>query len=161
MIQSQVISKILEKKPVVQKEAKVFSLNFKWVAAAAVVLDCWNYSFLGLMIIRRCRLPAKANCRLFTKSILQKKSIMADNNAIPNSFKLEAYRALKNVCCKSIRSLKSIETAVLTIPTDRIMPLKQRKAGSGSGKSSCGFYARPDERLDRNSEQDVYLDLYN
>jgi hypothetical protein len=38
MIQSQVISKITEKKPVVQKETKVFSLNFKWVAAAAVVL---------------------------------------------------------------------------------------------------------------------------
>lgn len=49
MIQSQVISKITEeKKPVVQKETKVFSLNFKWVAAAAVVLIGGITAFLGL-----------------------------------------------------------------------------------------------------------------
>ena len=47
-LQDQVISKTIgEKTPVVDKEAKVFSLNFKWMAAAAVVLIAGLTAFLG------------------------------------------------------------------------------------------------------------------
>ena len=46
-LQDQVISKTIgEKTPVVDKEAKVFSLNFKWMAAAAVVLIAGLTAFL-------------------------------------------------------------------------------------------------------------------
>jgi hypothetical protein len=53
---------------------------------------------------------------------------MADNNAVPNQIQTVEQKSILNRIrlLQIYPDLKSIETAVLTIPTDRIMPLKQK-----------------------------------
>ena len=167
-LQDQVISKTIgEKTPVVQKEAKVFSLNFKWMAAAAVVLIAGLTAFLGFENSSE------------TQSFASRKPIVDSvyniNEPKSNTSEQLTYNALtenqhtdvikkQNVKNHHIASAKmTVSDAKSYNNTDRqdYAVETKRKSESEVEKVLVAFTPEQLKDLDRNSEQDVYLDLYN
>lgn len=167
-LQDQVISKTIgEKTPVVQKEAKVFSLNFKWMAAAAVVLIAGLTAFLGFENSSE------------TQSFASRKPIVDSvyniNEPKSNTSEQLTYNALtenqhtdvikkQNVKNHHIASAKmTVSDAKSYNNTDRQDYAVEtiRKSESEVEKVLVAFTPDQLKDLDRNSEQDVYLDLYN
>jgi len=169
MIQSQVISKITEeKKPVVQKETKVFSLNFKWVAAAAVVLIGGITAFLGLNDNPEMQMaqqkPIVDSIYEIHYTEQQSVSSMADNNAVPNQIQTVEHKehfkqnpSIANLSRPQKHRNSSFDN------TDRQDYAAETKIKPEAEVEKVLAAFTPDQikDIDRNSEQDVYLDLYN
>ena len=167
-LQDQVISKTIgEKTPVVQKEAKVFSLNFKWMAAAAVVLIAGLTAFLGF--------GNSSETQSFASQKPIVDSVYNINEPKSNTSEQLAYNALtenrhtdvikkQNVKNNHIASAKmTVSDAKSYNNTDRQDYAVEtiRKSESEVEKVLVAFTPDQLKDLDRNSEQDVYLDLYN
>lgn len=167
-LQDNVISKTIgEKTPVVQKEAKVFSLNFKWMAAAAVVLIAGLTAFLGF--------ENSSETQSFASQKPIVDSVYNINEPKSNTSEQLAYNALtenqhtdvikkQNVKNHHIASAKiNVSNAKSFNTTDRQDYAVEtiRKSESEVEKVLVAFTPDQLKDLDRNSEQDVYLDLYN
>ncbi len=171
MIQDNVISKTIgEKIPVVQKEAKVFSLNFKWVAAAAVVMIAGITAFLGLNDNPEMQM---AQQKPIVDSVYEIHSteqapanVLADNNAVSNQTQpiehkvehLKSHPSIANLSKSD--NLKNNNSFDNTDRQDYALKTK-RKSESEVEKVLVAFTPEQIKDIDRNSEQDVYLDLYN
>lgn len=170
MLQDNVISKTIgEKMPVVQKEAKVFSLNFKWVAAAAVVMIAGITAFLGLNDNPEMQM---AQQKPIVDSVYEIHSteqapanVLADNNAVSNQTQpiehkvehLKSHPLIANLSKSENRRNDSFDN---TDRQDYAVGTK-RKSESEVEKVLVAFTPEQIKDIDRNSEQDVYLDLYN
>ena len=167
-LQDQVISKTIgEKTPVVQKEAKVFSLNFKWMAAAAVVLIAGLTAFLGF--------ENSSETQSFASQKPIVDSVYNINEPTINTSEQLANNALTenqhtDVIKKQEVKNHHIASAKMTVSdaksynnTDRQDYALEtiRKSESEVEKVLVAFTPDQLKDLDRNSEQDVYLDLYN
>ena len=168
MLQDHVISKTIgEKVPVVQKEAKVFSLNFKWMAAAAVVLIAGLTAFLGF--------ENSSETQSFASQKPIVDSVYNINEPKSNTSEQLAYNTVtedhhtdvikkQNVKNHHIASAKmTVSDAKSYNNTDRQDYAVEtiRKSESEVEKVLVAFTPDQLKDLDRNSEQDVYLDLYN
>lgn len=167
-LQDQVISKTIgEKVPIVQKEAKVFSLNFKWMAAAAVVLIAGITAFLGFD--NSSETQSFANHKPIVDSVYninEPKSNTSEQLANNNVIEEHHTDVIKkqNVKNHHIASAKvNVSNAKSFNNTDRqdYAVETKRKSESEVEKVLVGFTPDQLKDLDRNSEQDVYLDLYN
>ena len=167
-LQDHVISKTIgEKVAVVQKEAKVFSLNFKWMAAAAVVLIAGLTAFLGV--------DNSSETQSFDSQKPIVDSVYNINEPESNtSEQLENITATEehhaDVIKKQNVKNHHIASAKMTVSdaksynnTDRQDYAVEtiRKSESEVEKVLVAFTPDQLKDLDRNSEQDVYLDLYN
>ena len=167
-LQDQVISKTIdEKTPVVQKEAKVFSLNFKWMAAAAVVLIAGLTAFLGFE--NSSETQSFASQKPIVDSVYninEPKSNTSEqlaNNTVTENQHTDVIKK-QNVKNHHIASAKmTVSDAKSYNNTDRQDYAVEtiRKSESEVEKVLVAFTPDQLKDLDRNSEQDVYLDLYN
>lgn len=167
-LQDQVISKTIgEKTPVVDKEAKVFSLNFKWMAAAAVVLIAGLTAFLGFE--NSSETQSFASQKPIVDSVYninEPKSNTSEqlaNNTVTENRHTDVIKK-QNVKNHHIASAKmTVSDAKSYNNTDRQDYAVEtiRKSESEVEKVLVAFTPDQLKDLDRNSEQDVYLDLYN
>jgi hypothetical protein len=169
-LQDQVISKTIgEKVPVGQKEAKIFSLNFKWMAAAAVVLIAGITAFFGLNDNPEMQMaqqkPIVDSVYEIHSTEQKPANMIADNNSVPKqnqpverkSERLNSHPSIANLAKSENRRNNSFDN------TDRQSYAIETKKKSESEveKVLVAFTPEQLKDLDRNSEQDVYLDLYN
>lgn len=168
-IQANVISQTIGKEPIVlKKEAKVFSLNFKWMAAAAVVLIAGITAFVGLNndpeISMAQQAPIVDSVYEVEQPIQQTSTeLMAKNNISPETqTEIAKPKHLKSHS-KSISSDSEINASKNRNNGDRQDYVVEtgRKPDSEVEKVLAAFTPDQLKDIDRNSEQDVYLDLYN
>ncbi|TDX84307.1 hypothetical protein [Epilithonimonas xixisoli] len=164
-MQANVISQTIEKNPVVvKKEAKVFSLNFKWMAAAAVVLIAGITAFLGFNNdpeVSMAKQSVIVDSVYKVDQPIQENvpNLMAENNTVEET---------QNEVLKPKVSTLAVASSKNKVSADRNMADTQTYAVESKSKSSLDVEKvlaafTPDQLkdLDKNSEQDVYLDLYN
>ncbi|WP_027383158.1 hypothetical protein [Epilithonimonas caeni] len=169
-LQDSVISKTIgERSPVVQKEAKVFSLNFKWVAAAAIVLIAGITAFLGLNDNPEMQMaqqkPIVDSVYEIHSTEQESTNALADNKDVSGPIRsvehkvghLKTHRAIANLSKSDDRRNDSFDN---TDRQDYAVETK-RKSESEVEKVLVAFTPDQIKDIDRNSEQDVYLDLYN
>lgn len=168
IIQDNVISKTIgEKTPVVQKEPKVFSLNFKWVAAAAVVLIAGITAFLRFNDNPEISMTQQSSIVenvSETGQLIQQKSteLIAKNNistethteiSKPKYFKTHS-ELMSSSGTKSSSDSNIIDRQDYAV-------VANKKSDLDVEKVLAAFTPDQLKDIDRNSEQDVYLDLYN
>lgn len=167
-LQDNVISKTIGEQPVVaKKEEKVFSLNFKWMAAAAVILIGGITAFLGF------------DNNSETQNIVSQKPIVDSvyninepksntseqlaNNVVTEEHQTEVAKkqTIKNHHITSDKSNISDATPFNNIDRQVYAVETKKKSESEVEKILVAFTPDQIKDIDRNSEQDVYLDLYN
>ena len=168
-LQDNVISKTIGQTQVIEnKDAKVFSLNFKWMAAAAVVLIGGITAFLGFD--NSSQTQTFANHKPIVDSVYNMNEIkasgspeqLADNNVVeehhqdiikPKTNKTH-HTASAKMNVSDVNSFSNNERQDYAAETTR-------KSESEVEKVLVAFTPEQLKDLDKNSEQDVYLDLYN
>jgi len=168
-MQANVISQTIGQNPmVVKKETKVFSLNVKWLAAAAVVLIGGITAFFSLNNNPEVSMAQQAPIVDSVYEIeqpIQKPSadLLAENMiSTETQNEISKPKILKNNQALSAPQSKSEVSSVGTM-TDRQDYAVAAKTGSKMDVEKVLAAFTPDQLkdIDRNSEQDVYLDLYN
>ena len=166
-MQANVISQTVGQNPVVvKKEAKVFELNFKWMAAAAVILIGGITAFFSLNNNTEVSMAQQAPIVDSVYEIeqpIQKPSadLLAENIiSVETQNEISKPKILKNN--QALSASKSKVSSVETM-TDRQDYAVAAKTGSKMDVEKVLAAFTPDQLkdIDRNSEQDVYLDLYN
>ncbi len=162
-LQDNVIAKTAGEKQLIKKDAKVFALNFKWAAAAAVVLIAGITAFFGLNDSPELQMAQQKPIVDSTYEILQPASAIAENTDISpslpneeNTKKVKPHHSVKNLTESQNQKNNSFDN------TDRqSFADNKRKSENEVEKVLAAFTPDQLKDLDRNSEQDVYLDLYN
>ncbi len=167
-LQDNVISKTIGQNPVAEKnETRVFSLNFKWMAAAAVVLIGGITAFLGF--------GNSSDTQSFThqKPIVDSVYDLNEAKTSSSSEQLVYNNVVENshqdIIKPKINSSHHVTSAKLTVSDIKSNnSVRQdynvensRKSDSEVEKVLVAFTPEQLKDLDKNSEQDVYLDLYN
>ena len=168
-MQANVISQTIGQNPmVVKKEAKIFSLNVKWMAAAAVVLIGGITAFFSLNNNPEVSMAQQAPIVDSVYEIEQpihkpSTDLLAENMiSVETQNEISKPKILKNNQALSAPKSKSEVSSVGTM-TDRQDYAVAAKTGSKMDVEKVLAAFTPDQLkdIDRNSEQDVYLDLYN
>lgn len=168
-MQANVISQTVGENPVaVKKEAKVFSLNFKWMAAAVVILIGGITAFFSLNndpeVSITQQTPIIDSVYEIEQSI-QKASteLMAKNDisteiqteiSKPKHLKINSTLAYSDSKINDSNNRNNIDRQDYAIDT-------KKKSDLDVEKVLAAFTPDQLKDIDRNSEQDVYLDLYN
>lgn len=166
-LQDNVISKVAaEKAPAIKKETKVFSLNFKWVAAAAVVLIAGITAFFGLNDNPEMQMAHQKPIVDSVYETQQPTTVLADNNdevsvqTQPSEYKTESHKPNHSTAhlqkFQNQRNNSFDNTDIQDYAVEN-----KRKSETEVEKVLAAFTPDQLKDLDKNSEQDVYLDLYN
>ncbi len=166
-IQDNVLSRTIGEKLPEKKETKVFALNFKWVAAAAVVLIAGLTAFFSLnenpevsMAQQKPIVDSTYGIQPATKSIvdntqdLQTSSESGESkNGISNNHHQAAAHQSKSLTRKA-QAYDNTDRQDYAVESN-IKPEAEVE------KVLAAFTPDQLKDLEKNSEQDVYLDLYN
>jgi hypothetical protein len=173
MIQDNVISKTIgeQTQTLLKKEAKVFSLNFKWMAAAAVVFIAGIMAFLELNNNSETESFASQNAIVDSVYNIDQPKLSNSPEQIANNTVAEKPHTdlvkVNNTKNHHIASANSKVRALGNKSFDNIdrqeyiVEKTKRRSESEVEKVLVAFTPDQLKDLDRNSEQDVYLDLYN
>ncbi|MCD9856569.1 hypothetical protein LUD75_17740 [Epilithonimonas sp. JDS] len=168
-MQANVIAKTVGQNPVVaKKETKVFALDFKWMAAAAVILIGGITAFFSLNsnpeVSMAQQAPIVDSVYEIEKSVEKPSVDLLAENAISEETQNEISKP-KHLKTNQTLAVSKSKTEV---SSDRNMTDRQdyavaTKTGSKMDVEKVLAAFTPDQLkdIDRNSEQDVYLDLYN
>jgi hypothetical protein len=168
-IQANVISQTIGRETIVlKKEAKVFSLNVKWMAAAAVILIGGITAFFSFNndseVSMAQQSPIVDSVYKIEKPIQTTSSDLIAKNNISTETQNEISRP------EHLKTSRKSEIAYSEpkISSDANINDRQDYASGTKNKSDMDVEKvlaafTPDQLkdIDRNSEQDVYLDLYN
>ena len=169
LMQANVISQTVGKNPeIVKKETKVFALDFKWMAAAAVVLIAGLTAFFGFNhnpeVTMAQQAPIMDSVYKIEQPANETSADLIAKNDVPTEVQNEASKSKQ---LKTTSAITSSNTKTAT-SSDRIITDRQDYAVATNKKSELDVEKvlaafTPDQLkdIDRNSEQDVYLDLYN
>lgn len=165
-MQANVISQTVGKNPIaVKKETKVFALNFKWMAAASVVLISGITAFLGLNNDPEISMAKQSNIVDSVYQVEQptpepSKDLMAENISTP---KMPGKISKSKVTTSAIASNSKNQVSSDINMADRQIYASETKKKSTMDVEKVLAAFTPDQLkdIDKNSEQDVYLDLYN
>lgn len=165
-LQDNVIARTVGEKAVEKKDAKVFALNFKWVAAASVVLLAGITAFFGLNdnpemqmaqqkpivdSVYEVEMPAKSLANQSEENVSKSQTSQSQTENI--------------IAHPSIAHLSKAKSKVADIynNTDRqdYAVESNKKPEAEVEKVLAAFTPDQLKDLEKNSEQDVYLDLYN
>lgn len=168
-MQSNVISQTVGKNPVVvKKEAKVFSLDFKWMAAAAVILIGGITAFFSFDNDAEVSMTQQAPIVDSVYKIEQPASQTSTDLIAKNDISTESQTETSKPKQLKANSSVASSNAKTATSSDRIITDRQDYAVGTNKKSDLDVEKvlaafTPDQLkdIDRNSEQDVYLDLYN
>lgn len=168
-MQANVISQTVGKDSVVvKKEAKVFSLDFKWMAAAAVILIGGITAFFSFDNDAEVSMTKQAPIVDSVYKIEQPASQTSTELIAKNDISTESQTETSKP--KQLKANSSVASshAKTATSSDRIITDRQDYAVGANKKSDLDVEKvlaafTPDQLkdIDRNSEQDVYLDLYN
>jgi len=168
-IQANVISQTIGKEAIVEKkETKVFSLNFKWMAAAAVILIGGITAFFSLNndpeISMAQQSPIVDSAYEIEQPIQQNSTefIAKNDISIETQDEISKPKHLK-IHSKSISVRPEINVSKSRNNSDRqdYAVSTNKKSDLDVEKVLAAFTPDQLKDIDRNSEQDVYLDLYN
>lgn len=168
-MQANVISQTVGKETVVvKKETKVFALNFKWMAAAAVILIGGITAFLGFNNDPEVTIAQQATIVDSVYKIEQPVNNTSTNLIAKNDISIETQNETSKPKHLKTHSALASSDSKTTTSSDRIITDRQDYAVGTNKKSDLDVEKvlaafTPDQLkdIDRNSEQDVYLDLYN
>lgn len=168
-VQDNVILQTIAKGSIpLRKEAKVFSLNFKWVAAAAVVLIAGIVAFVGInndpKISMAQQAPIVDSVYEIEQPIHQTSTELIAKNNISVGQKPEISKPkYQKTNLVSAPSVPKNSSSASTYNSDRQDYLVETSRKPDSEVENVLAAFTPDQLndIDRNSEQDVYLDLYN
>ena len=170
-LQDQVISKTLgDKLPVAEKETKVFSLNLKWMSAAAVVLVAGITAFWGTNnnpdtqiaqqepIVDSMYEVNTINQTVKTETAIVKKKQDSDESpvVVANTPHVNPHHSV----AKLSDSQPKTDNKDFADRQNYVID-KAKKPEGEVEKILAAFTPDQIKDLDKNSEQDVYLDLYN
>lgn len=164
-IQDNVLSRTIGEKPAAKKEAKVFALNFKWVAAAAVVLIAGLTAFFNLNESPEMQMAQQKPIVDSTYEILPSEALSNNSSNPTSQSEPTEIRNAKQQDHPAVAKLSKSQNRNSGVydNTDR-----QDYAGDNTIKPEAEVEKvlaafTPDQLkdLEKNSEQDVYLDLYN
>lgn len=148
------------------KKTKVFALNFQWMAAAAVVLIAGITAFFGFNNdpeIQLAKQKAIVDSVYEVETPISKPAIsLAENHTSSEKQEIPAVGA-KGENHSSSSDMKTAVPARSYNNEDRqdYAVVKSKKQDSDVEKVLAAFTPDQIKDLDKNSEQDVYLDLYN
>ena len=168
-MQANVISQTVGKEPiVVKKEAKIFALDFKWMAAAAVVLIAGITAFLGFSNDPEVSIVQQAPIVDSVYKIEQPANQTSTDLIAKNDGSTEIQNETSKPKQLKANSSVASSNAKTATSSDIIITDRQDYAAGTNKKSELDVEKvlaafTPDQLkdLDKNSEQDVYLDLYN
>ena len=170
-VQANVLSQTVGKNPVAEeKEAKVFSLNVKWMAAAAVVLIGGLTAFFNFSNDPEVSVAQQSpiiDSVYKIEPVQEPASDLIAKNTISKDTQTEVSEP-KNMNAQSqAASFKSQDhiskskSAVNNTDRQGYAYETKKKPEAEVEKVLAAFTPDQLKDLDRNSEQDVYLDLYN
>lgn len=155
----------------VQKEAKVFALDFKWVAAAAVVLIAGITAFFGLNESNKVGNNLASQKAIDTVYNIDPPTLPGSSDHIAsNNIKKEPRFDIVKQHDTNIHSLvasntkldrSNVPSSVNNIDRQDYAVDAKKKPEMEVEKVLAAFTPDQIKDLDKNSEQDVYLDLYN
>jgi len=168
-MQENVISQTVGQNPVgLEKEAKIFSINFKWMAAAAVILIGGITAFFNFNNDPEISLAQQSPIVDSVYEIGQpvhqtSPELVAKNNSSTETQNETAKQQRLKVDQRS--AVSDSKTKVSSNPdvSDRqdYAVGTKNKSDMDVEKVLAAFTPDQLKDIDRNSEQDVYLDLYN
>ena len=167
-VQANVISQTVGKNPMsVKKDTKVFALDFKWMAAAAVLLIGGITTFVGFNNDPEISLAQQApivDSAYETEHISEQSSqelVAVNKKDAELPAQVAEENDLKNIAqtplARSERKIsadKGVESKNYNAKSNNTAPMDVEKV-------LAAFTPDQLKDIDRNSEQDVYLDLYN
>jgi len=168
-MQANVIAKTVGQNPVIaKKETKVFALDFKWMAAAAVILIGGITAFFSLNsnpeVSMAQQAPIVDSVYEIEKPIEKPSSGLLAENAIS----VETQNEISKPKHLKTNQTLAVSKSKTEVSSDRNMTDRQdyaaaTKKGSKMDVEKVLAAFTPDQLkdIDKNSEQDVYLDLYN
>lgn len=165
-LQDNVIARTVGEKAVEKKDAKVFALNFKWVAAASVVLLAGITAFFGLSDNPEMQM---AQQKPIVDSVYEvdkpAKSLanQSEGNVVKSRTPAHQTESLKTHLSNAHLSKTKSKVVDIYNNTDRqdYAVESRRKPEAEVEKVLAAFTPDQLKDLEKNSEQDVYLDLYN
>ncbi|MCG2793777.1 MAG: hypothetical protein L6262_09575 [Weeksellaceae bacterium] len=168
-IQARVISQTLGKEPiVVKKQTKVFSLNLRWMAAAAVILIAGVTAFLGFNNNPETSM-SQQNPKVDSAFEIQKSS--GQTPMTPSTNNITVAKTGSAIAQPSpVKAIEKSEladsetqdsSATNNVDAQDYAFESSKKPESEVEKVLAAFTPDQLRDLDKNSEQDVYLDLYN
>lgn len=168
-MQASVISQTVGQNPVVmKKEAKVFALNFKWMAAAAVILIGGITAFFSLNNDPEISMAQQAPIIDSVYEIEQPIQKPSADLLAENEISAETQNEISKPKILKTSSAIATSKSKNEVSSDKNMSDRQdyatsTKTGSKMDVEKVLAAFTPDQLkdIDRNSEQDVYLDLYN
>lgn len=168
-MQTNVIAQTVEKNaPLVKKETKVFSLNLRWMAAAAVILIAGITVFLGFSNDSEISM-AEQTATVDSFYEIQKPSqptSMAlstnDTSATEGATEISRAMPVKTVQRSESSNSESQDSSVTNKVAGQDYAFENSKKPESEVEKVLAAFT-PDQLrdLDKNSEQDLYLDLYN
>ena len=165
-MQANVISRTVGKNPVaVKKEAKVFALNFKWMSAAAVVLIAGITAFLGLNNDPEVYMAKQSIIVDSFYQVEQAKpepttDLLADHIATPET-PSKISKPQTSAPTLAQNSKNQVSADINMADRENYASETKKKSAMDVEKVLAAFTPDQLKDIDRNSEQDVYLDLYN
>jgi len=168
-MQANVISKTVGQNPVVaMKETKIFSLNVKWMAAAAVILIGGITAFFSLNNNPEVSMAQQAPIVDSVYEIEHPIQKPSTDLLAENVISAETQNEISKPKILKTNSAIAASKSKNEVSSDRNMTDRQdyavaTKNGSKMDVEKVLAAFTPDQLkdIDRNSEQDVYLDLYN
>lgn len=165
-MQANVISQTVGKNPVVvKKETKVFALDFKWMAAAAVILIGGITAFLGFNNdpeVSMAKQSVIVDSVYKVDQPIQENapSLMAENNTVAET-QTEVLKPKVSTLAVASHSKNKVSADRNMAETQSYASETKKKSAMDVEKVLAAFTPDQLKDIDRNSEQDVYLDLYN
>lgn len=168
-MQANVISQTVGKNPVaVKKETKVFALNVKWMAAAAVILIGGITAFFSLNNNPEVSMAQQAPIVDSVYEVEQPIQKPSADLLAENVISTETQNEISTTKHLKIDKESTSSQSKTKVYSDRNISDTQDYAVATKNKSEVDVEKvlaafTPDQLkdIDRNSEQDVYLDLYN
>ena len=165
-LQDNVIAKTVGEKVLVKKEAKVFALNFKWAAAAAVVLIAGITAFFGLNDSPEMQYAQQKPIVDSTYEIKEPvKSVASHSEEHPAQIQTPEGQTKQLKLHQSGTHLSTAQDRKEEVSdnTDRqsYAVENSKKPEAEVDKVLAAFTPDQLKDIEKNSEQDVYLDLYN
>lgn len=170
-VQANVLSQTVGNNPVAEKkEAKVFSLNVKWMAAAAVVLIGGLTAFFNFSNDPEVSVAQQSpiiDSVYKIEPVQEPASDLIAKNTISKDTQTEISEPKKVNAQSQAASFKSQDhiskskSAVNNTDRQDYAYETKKKPEAEVEKVLAAFTPDQLKDLDRNSEQDVYLDLYN
>ncbi len=164
-IQDHVLAKTLGEKPAAKKAARIFALNLRWAAAAAVVLIAGLTAFFSLnenpdMLVAQQKPIVDSTYEILPSETISNKS--PDPASQPEPVEINKAEQKEHSSVAKLSKSQNRNPGVYDNADRQDYATDYKiKPEAEVEKVLAAFTPDQLKDLEKNSEQDVYLDLYN